>query len=60
MNKNYTMKGLVYDTVICGKKETCLHKIIIRATEEEFEEVRQREIKESGRNLRYEDNVELP
>ena len=59
MDRNYTMRALVYDTVVCGKETTCLHKFIIRETEEEFEEMRQKEIRESGLNLRYDDTVEL-
>lgn len=55
MNKNYRTRALVYDTVICGKETTCLYKFVIRETEEEFEEMRQREMRESGRNLRYDD-----
>lgn len=57
--KNYTTKALVYDTIICGKETTCLHKFIIRETTEEFEEIRQREIKETNLNLRYDDTIEL-
>ena len=59
MSRNYTTRALVYDTVVCGKETTCLHKFIIRETEEEFEEMRQKEIRESGLNLRYDDTVEL-
>jgi hypothetical protein len=59
MTKNYTTRALVYDTVVNNKKVTCLHKFIIRATEEDFEAMRQKEIAETGLNLKYDEDVEL-
>ena len=58
MNKNYTTRALVYDTVVCGKEKTCLHKFIVRGTEEEFEEIRQKEMRETKLNLRYDNDVD--
>lgn len=59
MDKNYTMRALVYDITVNGTETTCLHKFIIRATDEEFEEMRQKEMRETNLNLRYDDTVEL-
>ena len=58
MDKNYTTRALVYDTTINGTETTCLHKFIIRETEEEFEEMRQKEIRETKLNLRYDDGFQ--
>jgi len=57
--KNYTRKALVYTTTINGTTTECLHKFIVRATEEEFNEILSREIKETGLDLRYNENIEL-
>ena len=59
MDKNYTMRALVYDTIVNGTETTCLHKFVIRETEEEFEEMRQKEIRETKLNLRYDEDTEL-
>ena len=57
--KNYRTRALVYNTIVCGEETECLHKFIIRATEEEFNEELNKEIKKTGLNLRYDDTVEL-
>lgn len=53
--KTYINRGMVYDTEICGKITTCLHKIIIRATMEELEKELEKEKKLTGLNLRLEE-----
>lgn len=57
--KNYRTRAMVYTTEVNGNIRECLHKFIVRETEEEFNEVLEREIKETKLNLRYDDNVEL-
>ena len=53
--KTYITMGMVYDTTVCGKNTTCLHKIVVRGTVEELNEVLVRETKLTGLNLRLEE-----
>ena len=53
--KTYITMGLVYDTIICNKNRTCLHKIIIGETIEELKEILTKETKLTGINLRLEE-----
>lgn len=57
--KNYITKAMVYTTTINGVETEVLHKFIVRATEKEFNERLEKEIKETGLNLRYNEEVEL-
>ena len=57
--KNYRTRAMVYTTEVNGNIRERLHKFIVRETEEEFNEVLEREIKETKLNLRYNDDVEL-
>lgn len=57
--KNYRTRAMVYTTEVNGNIRECLHKFIVRETEEEFNEVLKKEIKETKLNLRYNDDVEL-
>ena len=51
----YTVKGMVYDTIVCGKEHTCLYKIFAGLTEDEQLKVLEEEKKLTGLNLRIEE-----
>ena len=51
----YTVKGMVYDTVVCGEKCTCLYKIFAGLTEDEQIKTLEEEKKLTGLNLRIEE-----
>ena len=50
-----TTMGYVYDTVINGKKVTCLHKLICGLTEEKMNINLERERQLTGLDLRIEE-----